>query len=51
MSPPPPINSQVSPSEVRELSIEVEGHEAGGVEQRAQVPEGWRLMNLRRDRY
>lgn len=35
----------------RELSVEAASYEAGFAELRGQVPEGWRIINVRRDAY
>ncbi|MGM7669278.1 hypothetical protein [Microbacterium sp. A93] len=37
-----------APSQVRELSMEAETYEKAVAGLRDQVPDGWRLMNLRR---
>jgi hypothetical protein len=39
------------PSQVREISVETETHEADFTELREQLAAGWRIMNLRRDSY
>jgi hypothetical protein len=41
----PPVQA---PGEIREISVEAGTYEAGRDELRGQVPERWRIMNLRR---
>lgn len=47
----PENNTGQQAQEVRELSVETASYEEGVTELRAQLPEGWRIMNLRRDSY
>jgi hypothetical protein len=47
----PDNNTGQQAREVRELSVEAASYEEGVTELRSQLPEGWRIMNLRRDSY
>ncbi|WP_298041964.1 hypothetical protein [uncultured Citricoccus sp.] len=47
----PENNTGQQAHKVRELSVEAASYEEGVTELRAQIPEGWRIMNLRRDSY
>lgn len=47
----PDNNTGQHAQEVRELSVEATSYEEGVTGLRAQLPEGWRIMNLRRDSY
>ena len=48
IEPIPPNHSGNEPREVRELSVEAKSYEAGRAELFAQVPEGWRMVSIRR---
>lgn len=47
----PADDSGAGDGEVREISVDAEGYAAGVAELRVLVPEGWRLLNVRRDAY
>lgn len=49
IEPVPDNNTGQHAQAVRELSVEAVSYEEGVTELRAQLPEGWRIINLRRD--
>lgn len=49
IEPVPDNNTGQHAQAVRELSVEAVSYEEGVTDLRAQLPEGWRIMNLRRD--
>jgi hypothetical protein len=48
IEPIPADNAGGEPREVQELSVDAESYEAGRAALYDQVPEGWRIINLRR---
>lgn len=44
----PEDNSGISTGQIEELVVETDAYVAGVLELRTRVPEGWRIMNLRR---
>jgi hypothetical protein len=48
IEPVPDNNTGQNAQEVRELSVEATSYEQGVTKLRTQLPEGWRIMNLRR---
>jgi hypothetical protein len=51
IEPIPDNNTGQHAREVRELSVEAASYEEGVTELGAQLPEGWRIMNFRRENY
>ena len=51
IEPVPDSNTGQHAQEVRELSVEAASYEEGVTALHAQLPEGWRIMNLRRDSF
>lgn len=49
IEPIPTDNAGNQAGDVREISVRADSYEPGVSELRGQVPEGWRLMNIRRD--
>jgi hypothetical protein len=48
IEPIPENNSGAGARQIEEVSVEAESYEAGVAELRDQLPEGWRIINLRR---
>lgn len=49
IEPIPTDQTGIAERKVSEISVEADNYEDGFAELRGQVPEGWRLMNVRRD--